>query len=174
MTLDSISIVNFKNIAEAQLDFSPGVNCLIGNNGMGKTNVLDAVYYLSFCKSCRSLGDKSAVIRHGEDFMMLKGSYTRRGAGEQIAMSLQRGKRKVVKRNGKEYERLSQHIGLLPLVMVSPMDWDLIRGSGEERRKLMNQIISQTDASYLDAAIRYGKAVERNSIIRHQYRDPLL
>lgn len=175
MTLDSISIVNFKNIAEAQLDFSPGVNCLIGNNGMGKTNVLDAVYYLSFCKSCRSLGDKSAVIRHGEDFMMLKGNYTRRGAAEQISMALQRGKRKVVKRNGKEYERLSQHIGLLPLVMVSPMDWDLIRGSGEERRKLMNQIISQTDASYLDAAIRYGKAVEqRNSMIRHQYRDPLL
>ncbi len=175
MTLDSITIANYKNIAEAQLDFSPGVNCLIGNNGMGKTNVLDTVYYLSFCKSSRNASERAAVIKHGEDFMMLKGSYTRRGAAEQITVAMQRDKRKSVRRNGKEYVRLSQHIGLLPLVMVSPMDWDLIRGSGEERRKLMNQIISQTDAEYLDCVIRYTKAVEqRNSMIRHQYRDPLL
>ncbi len=175
MTLDSITIANYKNIAEAQLDFSPGVNCLIGNNGMGKTNVLDTVYYLSFCKSSRNASERAAVIKHGEDFMMLKGSYTRRGAAEQITVAMQRNKRKSVRRNGKEYVRLSQHIGLLPLVMVSPMDWDLIRGSGEERRKLMNQIISQTDAEYLDCVIRYTKAVEqRNSMIRHQYRDPLL
>lgn len=175
MTLDSITIANYKNIAEAQLDFSPGVNCLIGNNGMGKTNVLDTVYYLSFCKSCRNTSERAAVIKHGEDFMMLKGCYTRRGAAEQISVAMQRNKRKTVRRNGKEYARLSQHIGLLPLVMVSPMDWDLIRGSGEDRRKLMDQIISQTDAAYLDNVIRYTKAVEqRNSMIRHQYRDPLL
>ena len=175
MTLDSISKVNYKNIAEAQLDFSPGVNCLIGNNGMGKTNVLDTIYYLSFCKSYRNTSERAAVIKHGEDYMMLKGNYTRRGVAEQISMAMQRDKRKTVRRNGKEYSRLSQHIGLLPLVMVSPMDWDLIRGSGEDRRKLMNQIISQTDAAYLDSVIRYGKAVEqRNSMIRHQFRDKLL
>lgn len=174
MRLNTLSILNYKNIAEARLEFSPGVNCLIGNNGMGKTNVLDAIYYLSFCKSCSNQPDTSA-IRHGEPYMMLQGQYTRRGADEDITISLQRGKRKVARRGGKEYQRLSQHIGLLPLVMISPMDWDLIRGAGEERRRLMNQIISQGDAEYLDALIRYGKAVEqRNSMIRHEMRDPLL
>ncbi|MBR6282675.1 MAG: DNA replication and repair protein RecF [Muribaculaceae bacterium] len=174
MQLDTLTILNYKNIAEARLEFAPGVNCLIGNNGMGKTNVLDAVYYLSLCRSSMGQPDTS-VIRHGEPYMMLQGHYTRREGDEDITIALQRGKRKVVRRAGKEYQRLSQHIGLLPLVMISPMDWDLIRGAGEERRKLMNQIIAQGDAEYLDAIIRYGKAVEqRNSMIRHEMRDPLL
>ena len=174
MRLDTLTLLNYKNIAEARLTFAPGVNCLIGNNGMGKTNVLDAVYYLSFCRSSTGVPD-TAVIRHGEPFMMLQGHYTRREAEEDITMSLQRGKRKVARRGGKEYQRLSQHIGLLPVVMISPLDWDLIRGAGEERRKLMNQIIAQGDAEYLDALIRYGKAVEqRNSMIRREMLDPLL
>ncbi len=174
MRLNTLTLLNYKNIAEAHLDFAPGVNCLIGNNGMGKTNILDAVYYLSFCRSSSHQPD-ATVIRHGEPFMMLQGSYSRREASEDISISLQRGKRKVARRGGKEYQRLSQHIGLLPLVMISPMDWDLIRGSGEERRRLMDQIIAQGDAEYLDALIRYGKVVEqRNSMIRHDMRDPLL
>ncbi len=174
MILDSISIVNYKNIAEARLEFSPNVNCLIGDNGMGKTNILDAVYYLSFCKSYMNQSD-SSVIRHGETYMMLQGKYTRREVEEDITLSLQRGKRKVVRRSGKEYQRLSQHIGLLPLVMVSPMDWDLIRGAGEERRRFMDQIISQGDKEYLDALIRYSKAVEqRNYMIKQGFSDPLL
>lgn len=174
MILNNLSILNYKNITEAHLDFSPNVNCLIGNNGMGKTNVLDAIFYLSFCKSYMNQSD-SSVIKHDEAFMMLQGKYTRRDVDEDISLSLQRGKRKVVRRAGKEYQRLSQHIGLLPLVMVSPMDWDLIRGSGEERRRFMDQIISQGNKEYLDALIRYNKALEqRNSMIRHEYRDPLL
>lgn len=174
MILNTLTILNFKNVAEARLEFSPNVNCLIGDNGMGKTNVLDAIYYLSFCKSYVNQGD-SSVIKHDEQYMMLQGQYTRRGGDEDVTLSLQRGKRKVVRRGGKEYQRLSQHIGLLPLVMVSPMDWDLIRGAGEERRRFMDQIISQSDKEYLDALIRYGKAVEqRNSMIKQRFTDPIL
>jgi len=174
MILNNITINNYKNIAEAQLDFSPNVNCLIGNNGMGKTNVLDAIYYLSMCRSYVNQSDTS-VIRHDEPFMMLKGRYTRRGVDEEISIALQRGKRKVVRRGGKEYKRLSQHIGLLPLVMVSPVDHDLIGGSGEERRRFMDQNISQSNPEYLAGLIRYNKALEqRNSMIRNEMRDPLL
>ena len=174
MKLRHLNILNYKNIAEANLDFADGVNCLIGNNGMGKTNILDAIYYLSFCRSYAAQSDQS-VIRHDEPYMMLQGTYDRREAEEQVVVSLQRGKRKVVRRGGKEYQRLSQHIGLLPVVMISPIDQDLIRGTGEERRRLMDQIISQGDKEYLDALIRYAKAVEqRNSMIRQEMRDPLL
>ena len=174
MTLKHITILNYKNIAEARLSFSPGINCLIGNNGQGKTNVLDAIYCLSYCRSFTGSNDAS-VIKHDEPFMMLQGAYDRRGQDEEITLSQQRGRRKVMRRNGKDYKRLSQHVGLLPLVMVSPMDWDLIRGSGEERRRLMDQIISQTNAEYLDALIRYTKALEqRNALIRNEVDDPLL
>ena len=174
MILESISILNFKNIEEAALQFSPKVNCFIGNNGMGKTNVLDAVYYLSFSKSYANLVD-SLVVRHDADFLMVKGQYLRRGEEEEVSISLQRGKRKSLKRNGKEYKKLSEHIGLLPVVMVSPMDWELIRGVGDERRRLMDMIISQSNAQYLAALITYGKAVEnRNAMIRQGYRDVIL
>ena len=175
MTLNTATILNYKNIAEARLEFSPKLNCLIGNNGQGKTNVLDAIYYMSMCRSYVASTDNSAVIRHGEPYMMLQGNYTRQDTPLEISVALQRGKRKVVRRDGKEYQRLSQHIGLLPVVMVSPMDWDLVRGSGEERRRFMDLIISQNDSEYLDALIRYNKAVEqRNAMIKKEMRDPLL
>ena len=107
MTLDTATIVNYKNIAEARLEFSPKLNCLIGNNGQGKTNVLDAIYYLSMCRSFASTGDNSAVIRHGEPYMMLQASYTRQGTPMEISVALQRGKRKVVRRDGKVSRALS-------------------------------------------------------------------
>ena len=174
MILNGISILNFKNIEEAALQFSPKVNCFIGNNGMGKTNILDAIYYLSFSKSYINQGD-NMVVRHCTDFLMLKGDYTRRGEDCDITLALQRGKRKILKRNGKEYQRLSEHIGLLPAVMVSPMDWELIRGAGDERRRLMDMIISQSNAEYLAALIRYSKAIEnRNALIKQGYRDVIL
>ena len=174
MILQSISILNYKNIAEATLAFSPKVNCLIGNNGMGKTNILDAIYYLSYCKSSSGQIDAS-VIRHGASDMLLQGRYSRRDAEEQIAIGMRRGQRKVARRNGKEYQRLSQHIGLLPLVMVSPSDTDLIRGAGEERRRLMDMIISQGNAEYLSAVIGYGKALEqRNAMIKQGIHDAVL
>lgn len=174
MILQHLNIVNYKNIAEAQLDFSPQVNCLIGDNGMGKTNILDAIYFLSFCRSYLNQTDAS-VINHNEQFMMLQGHYLRRSVDEDISLAMQRGKRKVLRRGGKAYQRLSEHIGLLPLVMASPMDWDLIRGGGEERRKFINLIISQSDASYLSELIRYRKALEqRNAMLRQELADPVL
>ena len=174
MNLENLTIVNFKNLVECQLDFSPNINCFIGNNGMGKTNVLDAIYYLSFVKSCSNVSDQ-LVLNHAADYMMLRGRYRRCGEPVEVAMAYQKGKRKTLKRDGKEYKRFSQHIGLLPLVMVSPMDWDLIRGSGEERRRLMDQIISQSNQEYLAHLIRYNKALEnRNSLIKQGMRDALL
>ena len=174
MNLENITIVNFKNLVECQLDFSPNINCFIGNNGMGKTNVLDAIYYLSFVKSCSNVSDQ-LVLNHAADYMMLRGRYSRCGEPLEVAMAYQKGKRKTLKRDGKEYKRFSQHIGLLPLVMVSPMDWDLIRGSGEERRRLMDQIIAQGNQEYLAHLIRYNKALEnRNSLIKQGMRDALL
>ena len=174
MRLNRLDILNFKNFAEAHIEFAAGVNCLVGNNGVGKTNVLDAVYYLSMCKSHTARTDQ-ATIRYGQENMMLQGHYTRREAEERITIGLQRGKRKIVKRGDKEYERLSQHIGLIPIVVVAPGDWDLIRGGGEERRRLLDQIISQTDTEYLEALIRYNRALEhRNKLLRQQVNDTIL
>lgn len=174
MTLSSISILNFKNIVESSLNFSSNLNCFIGDNGMGKTNILDAIYYLSFCKSCNAQGDM-AILRHGADFMLVQGKYERRHEQEDVVIGFKPGKKKNVKRNGKEYKKLSEHIGLLPLVMVSPMDWELVRGTGEERRKFMDQIISQGNKEYMDCLIRYGKGIEnRNAMIRQGFRDPIL
>ena len=174
MILSRLSILNYKNIAEASLEFSPKVNCLLGNNGMGKTNVLDAVFYMSFCQSSQTRSD-AATVRHGEEFMLLQGVYERNGKTEQISCAVQRGKRKSIKRNGKEYRRQSEHIGLLPLVMVSPADWNLISGGGEERRRLIDRIISQGNHAYLEALIDYNRALtQRNAMLRQGMVDPLL
>lgn len=169
--LNSISITNFKNIADARLRFSPKINCFLGNNGMGKSNLLDAIYYLSFCKSFSGLTD-SAIMKRGEDFVTLRGEYTRKGIAEELQMGFMAGKRKSFKRGGKEYDRLSAHIGLFPLAMVSPSDQELITGTGEERRRFMDQVISQTDAVYLDHLIRYNRALQqRNKLLRDHVVD---
>ncbi|MFI3240213.1 MAG: DNA replication and repair protein RecF [Bacteroidales bacterium] len=174
MVLRGVSILNYKNIEQGELILSPKINCFTGNNGMGKTNILDAIYYLSFCRSFITPNDM-AVVREGSDFMMLRGRYERKGEIEDISFGLQLGKRKSLKRNGKEYSRLSQHIGLLPLVMVSPMDWELIRGGSDVRRRFIDQIISQSDKGYLANLIAYTKGVEnRNVMLKKGYRDAIL
>ncbi len=171
MQLNRLAITNFKNIAEARLEFSPKVNCFLGNNGMGKSNLLDAVYYLSFCKSFSGIPDMQ-LIRRGEEFATLRGSYLRRGLDEELTLGLQQGHRKSFKRSGKEYDRLSAHIGAFPLVMVSPADSALITGTGEERRRLMDMVISQADPIYLDHLIRYGRALQqRNKLLRDRCAD---
>lgn len=172
MTLEQLSILNYKNIAEASLTFSPNVNCFIGDNGMGKTNVLDAVYYLSFCKST-SLQPDHLTMRHEADVMMLQGKYlSTSGDTETITCGLRRGQRKRFKRNGKEYKRLSEHLGLIPLVMISPADSLLISGGGEERRRLLDMVISQTDPTYLEALIRYGKSLQQRNALLKQDEEP--
>lgn len=174
MILKQLSIINFKNIAQAELSFSANINCFLGNNGMGKSNLLDAIYYLSFCKSFTHVND-SQNIRHGEEFFMLQGVYDRNDATETLSCGIRRKQKKSFKRNKKEYERLSDHIGFAPLVMVSPDDSILIRGGGEERRRFIDVVISQWDKPYLDSLIRYNKALEqRNALIRQQVGDPSL
>ena len=166
MELRRLSLTNFKNIAGAQLEFSSKINGFIGNNGMGKSNLLDAIYVMSLCKSFSGVPDRMLVTQ-GEDFAILKGDYSRRGVDEDLVMGLGAGRRKSLKRRGKEYQRLSSHIGSFPLVMVAPQDIDLIRGTGEERRRWMDVIISQGDAVYLDNLIRYNHALEqRNRLLR--------
>ena len=166
MQLIHLSLTNFKNIAEAQLDFSPKINCFLGNNGMGKSNLLDAIHYLSFCKSFSGMTD-AMLMRRGEDFLTAKANYLRRDTPEELTLGMARGKRKSLRRGGKEDTRLSDHIGTFPLVMAAPQDIDLIRGSGEERRRWMDMVISQSDRRYLDALIRYASALEqRNRLLR--------
>ena len=155
MILKRISILNYKNLEQVELDFSPKMNCFIGQNGMGKTNLLDAVYYLSFCKSVSNPID-SQNIKHNQDFFVVQGSYlTDEGEPEEVYCGLKRRQKKQFKRNKKEYSKLSDHIGLIPLVMVSPADSELILGGSEERRRFMDVVISQYDREYLTALIRY-------------------
>lgn len=166
MHLDHLSLTNFKNIEETHLDFSPKINCFLGNNGMGKSNLLDAIFYLSFCRSFSGVTDRM-LIRRGEDFAIARARYSRRDSVEELTLGLSGGKRKSLKRGGKEYSRLSDHIGLFPIVMSAPQDIDLIRGAGEERRRWMNMVISQSDKRYLDALIRYNAGLEqRNRMLR--------
>lgn len=172
MTLEQLSILNYKNIAEATLTFSPNVNCLIGENGMGKTNVLDAIYYLSFCKSTTMQPD-NMTMKHDSDVMMIQGHYTGLvDEKEVITCGLKRGQRKHFKRNDKEYKRLSEHMGLIPLVMISPSDSSLITGGSEERRRFLDIVISQTNPVYLEALIRYGKSLQQRNALLKQEDEP--
>ena len=162
MILEKLSLMNYKNITEATLELSPKINCFIGQNGVGKTNVLDAIYYLSFCHSATNPMD-SQVIRHGEEFFMIEGKYD----GVCVSAAMKRGQKKHFKRDKKEYKRLSEHIGLIPIVVVSPSDTLLIEGGSEERRRLMDMVISQYDPTYIEALNRYNKALlQRNTMLK--------
>ena len=167
MILNHISILNYKNLEQVELDFSPKMNCFIGQNGMGKTNLLDAVYYLSFCKSATNPIDSQNMM-HDRDFFVIQGFYeTELDEREEVYCGMKRRMKKQFKRNKKEYQRLSDHIGFIPLVMVSPADADLISGGSEERRRFMDVVISQYDKEYLEALIRYNKALQqRNSLLK--------
>lgn len=167
MILKKISILNYKNIQVADLTFSPKLNCLIGHNGEGKTNLLDAVYYLSFCRSAFNPID-SQVITHDRDFFVLDGLYLNdMGDEERIYCGMKRGTRKRFKRNQKEYKRLSQHIGLIPLIFVSPADTALIDGGSDGRRRFLDMVISQLDHSYIELLSRYNKALtQRNALLK--------
>lgn len=166
MTLKELNIINFKNIAEAALTFTSGFNCFVGKNGVGKTNVLDAIYHLSMCKSYFNLPDLQN-IRHDEPFFVVQGKYDRDGDPIEVYCGVKRGQKKTFKKNQKAYDKLSEHIGLLPLVMISPEDVLLIDGGSEERRKLIDGIISQCDRNYLHQLIRYNKALaQRNSLLK--------
>lgn len=168
MILRKLSIINYKNIAEATLEMSAKINCFIGDNGAGKTNVLDAVYYLSFCRSSGNPVD-SQLIRHDEPFFVLEGEYTDNTDTLSIYCGMKRGTKKHFKRNKKEYRRLSEHIGLIPLVKVAPGDTVLIDGTSEERRQLMDVFIAQYDNPYMQALAGYNKALQqRNAMLKSE------
>ena len=178
MTLQRLSIINYKNIETATLQLSPNINCFVGANGAGKTNVLDAIYFLSFCRSAQTPQD-SLVIRHDQEFMVLEGDYTDEGEDgrepgeEHIYCGMKRGTKKHFKRNKKEYRRLSEHIGLIPVVICSPSDTLLIDSGSEERRHLMDMVVSQQDRSYIEALSRYNNALQqRNAMLKMEDPKP--
>lgn len=175
MFLNTISLRNFRNIEEAELTFSPKINCITGNNGAGKTNLLDAVYYLSMTKSFFSQSDQY-VYRFGSDETILCGQYRMdSGTEEKISVSVRKGGEKTVRRGAKNYARFSEHIGLLPVVMVSPTDSALINDSGDERRKYMNFILSQVDRQYLSHIQAYNQLLlQRNRLLKEDLSQNML
>ncbi len=167
MHLKTLKLINFKNYEKTELVFSPKINCFIGNNGVGKTNILDAIYYLSLCKSYFN-SIEYQNIKHEAPFFVIQGNYLRSEQNENIFCSVIKDKKKKhFKRNNKEYPRMSDHIGLLPIVMVSPYDNNLIIEGSENRRKFINSVISQYDKEYLHHLIRYNKALmQRNKLLK--------
>jgi DNA replication and repair protein RecF len=167
MFLQSLSLLNYKNFESESFTFDPKINCFVGNNGVGKTNVLDSIYHLSFGKSYFN-PITSQNIKHGEDFFVVEGSYQKDARDEKVVISAKRGQKKMIKRNGKLYERFSEHIGFLPLVIISPADRDLIIEGSETRRKFIDGVISQGDSGYLDTLIKYNRVLaQRNSLLKY-------
>lgn len=167
MYLKNISVFNYKNFSEASFEFVSKINCFVGKNGIGKTNVLDAIYHLSYGKS---YFNPLAVqnIKHGEEFFVIDGAFEINERNEQIICSLKKGNKKILKRNGKVYDKFSEHVGFIPLVIISPADRDLIVEGSETRRKFMDSVISQLDSNYLKQLIQYQKVMsQRNALLKY-------
>lgn len=167
MHLKKIALFNYKNFHEADFEFDAKINCFVGANGIGKTNVLDAIYHLAYGKS---YFNPMAVqnIRHGEDFFVIDGEFEKKNRPEQIVCSLKKGQKKMLRRNGKMYDKFSDHIGFIPLVIISPADTDLIVEGSETRRKFIDSVISQLDAGYLQEIIQYQKILsQRNALLKY-------
>ena len=167
MQLNSLQLINFKNHLSGDLKFGKQVNCLLGDNGSGKTNILDALHYLCFCKSYFNPID-SQNISHGEPFMMIKGVFNHHENEEFVSCGVKRGAKKVFKRNEKSYSRLLEHIGKFPAVIIAPDDSEIVKDGSEVRRKWMDGVISQYDRAYLEKLIDYKKAVyQRNNLFKY-------
>ena len=175
MRLENLSIINFKNIAVERIELSEGINCFVGDNGAGKTNILDAIHYLSSARSMHTITDTQSV-RHDEDFFLLDGGFKRDdNRPEQVVCSYTRRGGKTLKRNGKEYDKLSDHVGCVPIVVVSPADSSLISDSAEERRRYFNRLLSHLDRGYLAALMRYNTALaERNKLLKMNPSEEML
>jgi len=166
MHLEKLSVINFKNYAQADLELSSKINCFVGENGVGKTNLLDAIHYLALCKSNLNPVD-TQNISYDAEFSVIQGVFNRKEKEETIYCSIRRNKKKQFKRNQKDYKRLAEHIGLIPLVMISPADYILIQGGSEERRKWMNGVIGQYDRIYLENVISYNRILtQRNKLLK--------
>ncbi len=170
MHLKKLSILNFKNYPEAELEFSSHVNCFTGNNGEGKTNVLDAIHYLSFCKSFFNPIDSQNIL-HEAPFFLIQGLFDTGDKEEEVYCGQKRNQKKQFKRNKKEYQRLAEHIGLFPLVMISPADSELITEGSESRRKFIDSVIAQFDREYLENLIQYNKVLSQRNALLKQIAD---
>lgn len=167
MILKSLALLNYKNFDSKSFEFNHTINCLVGNNGVGKTNVLDAIYHLSFGKSYFN-PVASQNIKYDEEFFVINGEYDKDEKTENIVVSLKKGQKKIIKRNSKAYDKFSDHIGFLPLVIISPADRDLIIEGSDTRRKFIDSVISQSDKSYLNNLINYNKILsQRNSLLKY-------
>ncbi|MBQ5396551.1 MAG: DNA replication and repair protein RecF [Alistipes sp.] len=175
MRLKKLLLINFKNLPQAEITLADGINCFVGDNGAGKTNILDAVHYLSMSKSAFTMTDGQSV-HHGEEFFVTEGSYlTDTGAMELVNCSFSRKGGKVLKRNGKEYERIADHVGGFPVVISSPRDTELIMDAAEERRRYLNSFISQLDRAYLASMMRYNTVLaERNKFLKSSSDEAML
>lgn len=166
MHIDQLSLINFKNYQEISIPLHKKVNCFVGNNGEGKTNLLDSVYYLCMCKSYFQSSDEYS-IRKNTEFMVLQARFNSMGDENEIYCGLKAGKRKIFRKNKKEYPKLSDHVGQYPVVMVSPSDSALILDGSEERRRYINAVISQYDREYLEAIMHYNKVLtQRNRLLK--------
>lgn len=167
MILQKLSLLNYKNFEVQNFNFDPKINCFVGNNGVGKTNILDAIYHLSFGKSYFN-PITSQNIKHDAEFFVIEGNYIKNEVPEKIVVSAKRNQKKIIKRNEKVYDRFSDHIGLLPLVIISPADRDLIIEGSETRRKFVDGVISQRDNQYLNNLINYNKVLaQRNALLKY-------
>lgn len=166
MHLQKLSLLNYKNLADRQFDFDARINCFVGANGVGKTNVLDAIYHLAYGKSYFNPMSVQN-IRHGEEFFVIEGAFDKDGRQEVVVCSLKKGQKKVLKRNGKAYERFSEHLGFIPLVIISPADRDLITEGSETRRRFVDAVISSLDPAYLQRLIDYQSVLQqRNALLK--------
>ena len=166
--LKKISIINYKNILDKEYELDPKINCFVGDNGVGKTNILDAVYHLSMGKSYFNVKNDQ-LINRGKDYMLVDGVFELNNKNESIVFSLKIGEKKVLKRNGKPYKKFSNHIGLIPVVLISPYDNDLINEGSSERRKFIDSIISQNDKEYLINLIAYTRVIQNRNKLLKQY-----
>ena len=166
--LKKISIINYKNILDKEYELDPKINCFVGDNGVGKTNILDAVYHLSMGKSYFNVKNDQ-LINKGKDYMLVDGFFELNNKNESIVFSLKIGEKKVLKRNGKPYKKFSNHIGLIPVVLISPYDNDLINEGSSERRKFIDSIISQNDKEYLINLIAYTRVIQNRNRLLKQY-----
>ncbi len=174
MLLKNLKILNFKNIEEANLNFSDNLNCFTGKNGAGKTNILDAIYYLSSTKSYFNAPD-NLNIKENSDFFSVEGIFERFEKDEKIFCAYSNDKKKIFKRNDKTYSKYSEHFGFVPLVMISPSDSELITGSSDERRKYIDTAISQYDQEYLHELIKYNSLLlQRNKLLKNNLKHSFL
>lgn len=167
MQLQKLSLINFKNFKSQEFEFDHKINCFVGQNGIGKTNALDAIYLLAFGKSYFN-PIASQNIKHDESFFVVDGTFLKDDKTQKIICSLKKGQKKQIKRNGKLYDKLSDHIGLIPLVIISPSDRDLITEGSETRRKFIDSVISQGNKTYLQNLINYNKVLtQRNALLKY-------